>query len=624
MPFVKPVTGPGITSAVAMELADLGIARFDPQRNALALMFGDNFSFSWGQDWQSPSLVMYDADLNVLGVPTPSGIALQPRRQLWPYGHNNPDYSTVLPCDFIWLRGTWYVAVMLTQGLGNERVTEFWQSRDLCAWYRTDPFLQLRHPGHPGNVMLTFDQFGDYVHICGTNGLARDRPIWLWRCPAGAFPYGRWEPYGWDGSRWAWGHPNEDTPIIGGRAGELCLRNVQGNAVLSYFDAERYCQTAVTAATPDDLADPARCNRIDYAFGQDTPQLYGGYIVPGSELNRDGGMRFLVSQWGTAGNNPYHVLLFDGTLEARGGLSVTYKPPEPAPELLGTNKPPEPASPQPEVTPVAATPRAGWTGDPIWLEDVLRPALGDRLRTLDGWQDRGHGDFQDIRGVMVHHTGNSREPAESIARGRPDLDGPLANLHIAPDGTVTIVAVGVCWHAGRGAYPWLPTNDANWHMIGIECAWPDITADGTYNPRQRWPDAQIISMRDTCAALTARLGLPASHVIGHKEWAGAAQGKWDPGNLDMNWFRGEVTKAMAGEFRRPAAEAEVPPPILPAPANGRTDRQLLEDVWASLRGPGGRGWPQLGDLTVVDSLALLHRKLDAIAERIIPEQRGGQ
>lgn len=49
----------------------------------------------------------------------------------------------------------------------------------------------------------------------------------------------------------------------------------------------------------------------------------------------------------------------------------------------------------------------GWIGDPIWLEEVLRPALGERLRVLDGWRERGHGDFRDIRGVMWHHTGNS-------------------------------------------------------------------------------------------------------------------------------------------------------------------------------------------------------------------------
>lgn len=35
-----------------------------------------------------------------------------------------------------------------------------------------------------------------------------------------------------------------------------------------------------------------------------------------------------------------------------------------------------------------------WTGDPVWLEDVLRPALGDKLKVLPGWQNSGHGRLQ--------------------------------------------------------------------------------------------------------------------------------------------------------------------------------------------------------------------------------------
>ncbi|ART73559.1 N-acetylmuramoyl-L-alanine amidase [Mycobacterium dioxanotrophicus] len=240
----------------------------------------------------------------------------------------------------------------------------------------------------------------------------------------------------------------------------------------------------------------------------------------------------------------------------------------------------------------------GWTGDPVWLEDVLRPALGDRLKTLPGWQDRGHGDFKDIRGVMVHHTGNSRETAQSIADGRPDLEGPLSNLHIAPDGTVTIVAVGVCWHAGAGSYPWLPTDNANWHMIGIECAWPDIRPDGTFDKAQRWPDAQIIAMRDTCAALALKLGVPATRVIGHKEYAGAAQGKWDPGNLDMPWFRGEVAKDMRGEFDK----STQPGPALPP--------DYAKEVWDQLR----IEWPQLGGQTLVNAIGEIRDKVCGVTD----------
>ena len=30
------------------------------------------------------------------------------------------------------------------------------------------------------------------------------------------------------------------------------------------------------------------------------------------------------------------------------------------------------------------------------------------------------------------------------------------------------------------------------------------------------------------------------HLLGHKEYSGAAQGKWDPGGIDMGQFRKEV------------------------------------------------------------------------------------
>jgi N-acetylmuramoyl-L-alanine amidase len=269
-------------------------------------------------------------------------------------------------------------------------------------------------------------------------------------------------------------------------------------------------------------------------------------------------------------------------------------------------------APWPVVPPRPSTSRRTprqWDGQAILFgSKTFCALLGDKLKTLDGWEDRRHGDFGDIWGVMWHHTGNSNATAESIRDGRPDLEGPVSNLHIAPDGTVTIVAVGVCWHAGKGDYPGLPSDNANNRLIGIECAWPTVRPDGSYDEGERWPDAQIISMRDVGAALTNKLGYAAERNIGHKEWAGAKQGKWDPGNIAMDWFRGEIAKAMRGEFHKPEV---VPPPVpievphLPAPSNPRPDRVLLEEIWTQLRGPEGNGWPQLGNKTLIDYVSAL-------------------
>jgi N-acetyl-anhydromuramyl-L-alanine amidase AmpD len=198
-----------------------------------------------------------------------------------------------------------------------------------------------------------------------------------------------------------------------------------------------------------------------------------------------------------------------------------------------------------------------WTGDPVWLADVLR-AEGVKLVEYPGWRERGHGDFKDIRGVMVHHTGSDNASAASIANGRPDLAGPLSQLHIARDGTVTIVALGVAWHAGVGMYPWLPTNMGNWHMIGIECA--NSGTSPTAPHRTNWPDAQYDALVLCCAAINRRFAQSSARTIGHKEYSGRAQGKWDPGAIDMEILRGDV-QARIGTITSPAPTPRPPVPV---------------------------------------------------------------
>ncbi|WP_054815435.1 N-acetylmuramoyl-L-alanine amidase [Nocardia arizonensis] len=176
------------------------------------------------------------------------------------------------------------------------------------------------------------------------------------------------------------------------------------------------------------------------------------------------------------------------------------------------------------------------TGDPVWLADALREE-GLRVAEFPGWRERGHGDFGDIWGVIAHHTGGSRTPASEIAYGIPTLEGPLSQLHLAQDGTVTVVAAGVAWHAGRGSWPGLPEDDANSHTIGIEAA---------NNGTEGWSTAQYDAYVGCCAAILRRLGYGADRVIGHKEWAGTEQGKWDPGAMDMDQFRADIAERLKG------------------------------------------------------------------------------
>ena len=81
-----------------------------------------------------------------------------------------------------------------------------------------------------------------------------------------------------------------------------------------------------------------------------------------------------------------------------------------------------------------------------------------------------------------------------------------------------------------GSWPGLPTNNANYHTIGIEAV-----SDG----QSPWTQEQLDAYYRICAAICWVLDVPADHVIGHKEW-GAIQGKWDPGLIDMGAFRANV------------------------------------------------------------------------------------
>jgi len=172
-----------------------------------------------------------------------------------------------------------------------------------------------------------------------------------------------------------------------------------------------------------------------------------------------------------------------------------------------------------------------WTGDPTWLADVLR-AEGLKVIEHDGWRQRGHGDFRDIRGVLCHHTaGGGPDDWRVVQYGRRDLAGPLSQLVLEKDGTYRVIAVGVCWHAGRGSHPGWPTNDANYHTIGIEAV-----SRGT--PPWDWTAAQLDAYKRGSAAILRRIGRDSRDCVAHHEYS--SEGKIDPAGIDMNAFRRDV------------------------------------------------------------------------------------
>ncbi|MFE5290217.1 N-acetylmuramoyl-L-alanine amidase [Nocardia sp. NPDC056611] len=258
--------------------------------------------------------------------------------------------------------------------------------------------------------------------------------------------------------------------------------------------------------------------------------------------------------------------------------------------------------------------------DPIWLADVLR-AEGLNVIEHEGWRDRGHGDFGDLRGVICHHTaGGGTSDWKIVQYGRPDLEGPLAQLVLERDGTFRVIAAGVCWHAGRGSWSDWPTNNANYHTIGIEAV---SRGDGS-----DWTDVQIDAYKRGVAAILRRIGRNADDCAAHREYS--SEGKIDPAGIDMGDFRRDV---QAFIDRRPTT-TEDGNTIMAGTCDGwgtqvvnltgdrvsREDMQKYTDLHAAQtidqlgglgtsRGADFPGWPQLGNRTVVDALAAIGEKL---------------
>jgi hypothetical protein len=171
--------------------------------------------------------------------------------------------------------------------------------------------------------------------------------------------------------------------------------------------------------------------------------------------------------------------------------------------------------------------------DPTWLPEVLK-AAGLQCDIYPGAMDRGHGDFGAIWGVVIHHTGASGAPGPGVIANHPTL-GLCSQLHLDRKGKYTLCGVGIAWHAGNGAWPGIPTNDANRLTIGIEAE---------NNGTEGWSKEQYHAYVVGVAAILKKLGHNSERVIGHKEWAGPSQGKWDPGSMDMNVFRKDVQKVL--------------------------------------------------------------------------------
>jgi hypothetical protein len=331
---VANLTGPDTSSAqFGVGVADLGIAaRLADGR--IGFIFGDTFEDAGvgGRGWRSP--IMLRSSVSTLaelehGITFDDAVGGRYARQLWNYPHDGPPwhrggFSTVLPADAITLDGRLYLFAMVNRGLGNVAWTEIAYSDDCGdSWHNGGAAARRPgsyHGGHQQLITWEHDPDGGWVYVIAS-AFTRGENAYLYRVRAADLPdraaWRAWRDGGWV--------RDDPAPLLppGTAVGEMSLRRVENRWVFSYFEASSgTIRVKVLRSPTDDLrAAPTttvlrntawtspRCSPPDGCTSGKLSQLYGGYIVPGSTLQR---LHLVISHWNTTdGSNwPYRTMQY--------------------------------------------------------------------------------------------------------------------------------------------------------------------------------------------------------------------------------------------------------------------------------------------------------------------------
>ena len=170
------------------------------------------------------------------------------------------------------------------------------------------------------------------------------------------------------------------------------------------------------------------------------------------------------------------------------------------------------------------TATAPWPDSRAWIQKLR--SYGLDVTVAEGWNDPKHKAGPPVRACQ---------------------------LYVARDGKITAVYARRTWHAGLGrAYPeWgVPANMLNRYSIGME-----IESQG--GGVQDLTVEQLRAATLAAAATLDLLGLDESHLINHKDYAGAAQGKVDTAYSAEYWRR-RVRAAWADHKRGPRKATPYP------------------------------------------------------------------
>lgn len=332
--YLGNMTGPGITSQWGVTCTDLGVSALAPN-GQLVSVFGDTFSGSAvGQgDWRSPVALLGTGDANNrVSYENAGGADPDYAQQLWPYMHDNPPWnqsgiSTVIPSDVLVVGQTMYLHAIVNRGFGNVVWSEIWTSADNgVSWQQMGSEATFPGALHNGYAQLwswDFNPDDGYVYIVST-GFQRDKGMILQRVlPQYIGDMTKYSGWGWADNQWGW--DNEPTLITPPNEtwGELTMRRLDtGTWILGGFLSSAYALGYRTINSPTanlyvaDVQTPltgTTWGAQDLSNNQ-VAQLYGGYVLPGSQLDVSGGVGVVVSQWDTATGWPYRTMQFKVTL----------------------------------------------------------------------------------------------------------------------------------------------------------------------------------------------------------------------------------------------------------------------------------------------------------------------
>ncbi len=226
------------------------------------------------------------------------------------------------------------------------------------------------------------------------------------------------------------------------------------------------------------------------------------------------------------------------------------------------------------------------------LADVLRGA-GLNVVEYNGWQSRARssGGFPSGRPwcIMWHHTASSpsasaQQDADYMCINKNNSNRPTANLMIARDGSIWVLAAGATNTNGKGkpigfSKGTVPNDSMNTYAIGIEMCNNGVG--------EAWSEAMINTAFAANNALAAAYGLQPTDLATHNFYAPdrkidpavaeSVQGPWVPPRCTSSgtWDRGAIQNEAAARAAGPPPEptpvppepTPIPPPVVAWPAS---------------------------------------------------------